>query len=83
MKRTDTDIKTGDSAEIRKLRKIAKAASDRALRESRAMGLTVQIIRNNEIVELYPDGKEKVIKKLEVMPSKVKGLKKGTVLCLK
>ena len=75
--------KSDDLEDVKVLKKIAKAGSDKALRISRAMGLTVTIIRNNEIIELSPNGEEKFIRKHEVLPLKVKGLKKGTVLCKK
>ena len=83
MKRMNTYLKANDSEDIKELQKIAKAGSDKALRVSRAMGLTVKIIRNNEIIEILPDGKEKVVRKIEPDHLKVKALKKGTVLCKK
>jgi len=82
MKRNNTSKKS-ETEDIKELRKLAKAGSDKALRESRALGLTVKIIRNNEIIEILPDGEEKIIRKLETEPLKVKGIKKGTVLCKK
>jgi len=83
MKRNNTSKKSEEPEDIKELRKLAKAGSDKALRESRALGLTVKIIRNNEIIEILPDGEEKFIRKLETEPLKVKGIKKGTVLCKK
>jgi hypothetical protein len=83
MKRTVTNNKYKDTEDVKTLKKIARVCSERALRESRVMGLTVKIIRNNQVIELYPDGSEKVVKTIEREPLKIKGLHKGSVLHLK
>ena len=80
MKRTLKKSKTDDLEDVKNLQKIAKAASDKALRISSVMGYSVTIIRNNEIIEILPNGEERFIKKHEVMPLKLKELKKGSVL---
>ena len=76
-------IKNEDPEDSKELQKIAKAGSEKALRISRVMGLTVKIIRNNKIIEILPDGEERMIRTIDPDPLKVKGLKKGTVLCRK
>ena len=83
MKRAPKNIQLDDSEDIKGLIKVAKAASDKALCIARAMGHTITIIRNHEVIEIYPNGEEKVVKKLEFTPLKIKGLKKGSVLCKK
>lgn len=72
-----------EAEELKILQKSAKIGSKKALRASRAMGLSVKVISNNEIIEKFPNGEEKVIRKLNVVPIDGKGLKKGTVLCKK
>ena len=69
--------------ELRVLKKSAKSGSSKAIRASKAMGLTVKLILNNEIVEKLPNGELKVLRKVNVIPANRKGLKKGTVLCRK
>lgn len=70
--------------EVKILQKSAKIGSSKARRSSKAMGLTIKVISNNEIIEKSPDGKEKVLKKIDtIVPTQTKGLKKGTVLCRK
>ena len=66
--------------ELKILKKSAKNASDKAIRASKAMGLTIKIISNNEIIEKFPNGEQRVIRKLDVIPVNGKGLKKGTIL---
>ena len=83
MRRTKKISKNEDIEDIKSLQKIAKAASDNALRIARAMGHTITIIRNHKVIEMYPNGEEKVIKQLDYTPLKIKGLKKGSVLCRK
>ena len=69
--------------ELRILQKSAKSASVKAIRASKAMGLTVKCISNNEVVEILPNGERKVLKKINVTSVKQEGLKKGVVLCNK
>jgi hypothetical protein len=69
--------------ELRILQKSAKSASGKAIRASKAMGLTMKCISNNEIVEMLPDGERKVLRKINVTPVRQAGLKKGVVLCKK
>jgi hypothetical protein len=66
--------------EFKILQKSAKSASSKAIRASRAMGLTVKYISNNEIIEKLPNGEQKVLRKIDSIPVNIKGLKKGDVL---
>jgi adenylate kinase len=81
MSRNSSKIR--DIDDVKKLEEVAKAASKNAVRVSKAMGLSVKIISNNELIEELPNGEQKVIKKIHVASAKIKGLKKGTVLCRK
>ena len=70
--------------EVKILQKSAKIASSKAIRASRAMGLTIKIISNNKILEKSPDGEIKVLRELKFAETtETKGLKKGDVLCPK
>jgi hypothetical protein len=77
-------MKTSSSDEEMKiLKKSAKSGSDKAIRASKAMGLTIKLISNNEIIEKLPNGEQRVIREINVIPVNGKGLKKGTILCKK
>ena len=69
-------------SEIQILKALAKKSSKLAVRESRALGLTIKLIINNELVEKLPSGEIIFIRKLDSSPIKT-GLKKGDVLCRK
>jgi hypothetical protein len=62
---------------VKTLMKEAKIASVMAKDENFALGLPVLVIQNNALVMLYPDGTEKIIKKLK-KPQTVK-LKKTQI----
>lgn len=69
-----------DNREESVLLKSAKVASSKAMRSSHALGLTVDIIRDNQIISVHPDKTEtpgRIIHRRSAIPS---GLKKGTVL---
>ena len=66
--------------ELKILQKSAKKGSDKAKRTSKAMGLTVKFISNNEIIEKLPNGERNVLRKINVVSTSQKGLKKGAVL---
>lgn len=72
-----------DAEERKILLEAAKEASQKAIREAKALGLTITIMRNNELIEKYPNGEEKVIEKITPVKINIKGLKKGVVLCKK
>lgn len=69
-----------EEQELKILQKSAKKSSDKALRASKAMGLTIKFLNKDEIIEESPNGNRKVIRKIAVVPLKHKGLKKGTIL---
>ena len=69
--------------ELKILQKSAKKGSDKAKRASKAMGLTVKLISNNEIIEKLPNGEQKVLRKIIAISTNREGLKKGVVLCKK
>ena len=83
MKTNKRTITNQSDEELKILQKSAKKGSDKAKRTSKAMGLTVKLISNNEIIEKLPSGERKVIRKVNVIPTNRKGLKQGTVLCKK
>lgn len=60
--------------------KSASEASREAIRESKALGLTIKFIEDNKIIEESPDGERRVLRKLEREPSTNIGLKKGMIL---
>lgn len=61
----------------------ASRSSNYALRESKALGLTIKSISDKKIIERLPDGEIKIIRILEDKPNIKKGLKKGMILCRK
>lgn len=67
-----------DETEI--LIKSAALASRTAIRESKALGLTIQLIAGDKIIEKGPDGTKRVLRKIEREPIPLKGLKKGMIL---
>ena len=73
-------MKRTNQSEVKILLKSAKSASSKAIRASRAMGLTVKYISNNEIIEKLPNGEQKVLRKIDSIPVNIKGLKKGDIL---
>lgn len=58
----------------------AKSASSKAIRSSTALGLTIKVIKNQEIVAINPDKSEVVIRKIERSQEEIPVLKKGTKL---
>ncbi len=70
---TETDI----------LIKSASRGSNYAIRESKALGLTIKSILGKKIVERLPNGEIKVIRDIKENPSSENGLRKGMVLCRK
>ena len=64
--KTNNKVTTSQSdEELKILQKSAKKGSDKAKRTSKAMGLTVKLISNNEIIEKYPNGERKVLRKVK------------------
>lgn len=79
------ELPDNEAEERRILLEAANAASRQANREAKALGLTLKIIRDHQIIEQYPDGTEKVVGEITPIPvpEKFRGLKKGAVLCKK
>ena len=83
MKTNNKATTNPNDEELKILIKSAKRSTDKAIRTSKAMGLTMKFISNNEIIEKLPNGEQKVLRKLNAVSTNQKGLKKGTVLCRK
>lgn len=58
----------------------AKIASSKAVRSSMALGLTIKVIRDHEIIAVNPDKSIKVIRKISKPSIDVSALRKGMVL---
>jgi len=65
------------------LLKSARKAAQRAKRISAALELPIKLIANGVLIEKYPDGRTKKIRKIEQAKSQKKQLNKGSTLCLK
>lgn len=63
--------------------KSASRSSSYAIRESKALGLTIKSISGKRIIEKLPNGEIKILRHLQEKPISNKGLKKGMVLCRK
>lgn len=66
--------------EERILTESAKTAGWNAARSSRALGLTVKIIKDNEIIAVQPDKSERVVRGIRKSSVDISKLKKGSVL---
>jgi len=58
----------------------AKIASSKAIRSSIALGLTIKVIRDHEIIAVNPDRSVRVIRKISKPLIDVSALRKGMVL---
>jgi hypothetical protein len=58
----------------------AKIASSKAVRSSRALGITRMVVRNNEIIAISPDNSIRVIRKISKSKIDISSLKKGSIL---
>lgn len=72
--------KLSDAQEEDWLMETAEQASTKAIRHSKALGLTVKFIENNAIVEVDPKGKRVLRRKSSGKPIDLAKLKKGMVL---
>ncbi|MCC9017729.1 hypothetical protein [Flavobacterium lipolyticum] len=61
----------------------ASRSSSYAIRESKALGLTIKSISDRKIIERLPNGEIKIIRNLQQKKDTDKGLKKGMILCRK
>lgn len=64
------------------LNRMAKAASQSAIKVSKALDLSVQYVQGNRIVEQSASGEIRVVKELEKIKVPTE-FKKGAKLCLK
>jgi uncharacterized protein (DUF1778 family) len=62
------------------LLKSASIASSKAIRSSFALGLTIEVIKGNKVIEISPDKTEKVIRTIPKPANRLPGLKKGMIL---
>ena len=69
--------------ETKILIKSALEGSRTAIRESRALGLTMKLIVGNKLIEKTPDGEKRVLRQFKREPSTGKELKKGMILLRK
>lgn len=76
----DSDILKLEETNV--LNRLAKSASQTAIRVSEALDLSVQYVQGNRIVERQPNGEIKIIKVIDRVKAP-KELKKGAKLCLK
>ena len=83
MKTNNKAVEIQDEEELKILLESAERSSAKAIRESKALGLTMKFIINNEIVERLPNGEERVLRKINTTSTNCTGLKKGAVLCKK
>lgn len=79
-KTTSSETNTWFTKEDGVLLASARVASSKAVRSSRALGITIKIIRNQELIEVRPDKSEKVIRKIAKPNVDLSKLKKGMVL---
>lgn len=78
LKNKDIDSKSKSEDEI--LIESAKEASSKAVRSSKALGITIKVIKNNEIIEIDSNNKVKFIRKIEKSQVDTSKLKKGMKL---
>lgn len=62
------------------LARSAKVASSSATRSSRALGLTVKIIKDNTVIAINPDQSERVLRSIHKSSVDISKLKKGLIL---
>lgn len=66
-----------EEATIDDIQRMAKKASQQAIREAKTLGVTITYLENDKIYKEFPDGTRKVIKKIEI--KKRNDLKKGMI----
>lgn len=70
----------GEEDETEILIKLALEASRKAIKESKALGLTIKLIVDNKIIEESSNGERRVLRELEREPITFGELKKGMIL---
>jgi subtilisin-like proprotein convertase family protein len=68
------------STEDKVLLASAKIAASKAVRSSLALGITIKVIRDNEIIAISPDKTIKKLRKLSKSAIDISSLKKGMIL---
>ncbi|CAC9972607.1 hypothetical protein [Flavobacterium panici] len=63
--------------------KSASRSSNYAIRESKALGLTIKSISGKKLIEKHPNGEIIVLRNLQDKSISENGLKKGMILCRK
>lgn len=58
----------------------ARIASSKAIRSSMALGITIKVIRDHEIIAVNPDRSIKIIRKIAKPSIDVSALRKGMIL---
>ena len=58
----------------------AKIASSKAVRSSIALGLTIKVIRNHQIIAINPDQSTKVLRNISKPTIDISSLRKGMIL---
>lgn len=53
------------------LKKVAKEASLRAVKENFALGLSVTVVKNGHLVQINPDGTEVILKKVKAQSKRI------------
>jgi hypothetical protein len=80
IKDRDSKINSNLSSEDSELLASAKLASSKAVRSSMALGITIKVIRGNEIIAINPDQSIKVLRKISKSTIDISSLKKGIIL---
>lgn len=68
--------------EREQLKKIVKKASERAIRENKALGLPITYLEDGKIIKEYADGSKEIMRIKEKSPLTFT-IKKGTILRFK
>lgn len=71
------------TTEDRVLLESAKLAASKAIRSSRALGITITVIQDHKIISIKPDKTKKVLRKISKPNIDTSSLKKGMVLVRK
>lgn len=58
----------------------AKNASSKAVRSSRALGITIKVIRGDKIIAIDPDNTETILRTITKSKIDISSLKKGMIL---
>jgi hypothetical protein len=70
----------GVSKEDQLIIEAAKTASSKALRSSKALGLTIQVIKDRKVLEIHPDSSTRELREISKQNIDVSSIKKGVIL---